>query len=131
VAVFAVDSGAQDLVAAQTSIQMAVNVAKAGDEALFKQQKNDLKESRYDEISNAQALLKEGKKIKPELSKYFSKDGRLLLNKVTESEEFDGFSCIFTTTNLPKEKVVKLYFDKDGILHHYNGVFGKNIFTNK
>jgi transposase len=77
------------------------------------QQKKDLKESRYDEISNAQALLKERKKIKPELSKYFSKNGKLLPNKMAESEEFDGFSCIFTTTNLPKEKVVRLYFDKD------------------
>ena len=34
------DSGAKDLIAAQTAIEMSVNAAKATDEALFKQQKN-------------------------------------------------------------------------------------------
>jgi transposase len=88
------------------------------------QQKKDLKESRYDEISNAQILLKEKKKIKPELDKYFDKEGNLLLKKLKEAEEFDGFSCIFTTTSLPKEKVVQLYFDKDMVEKAFQSLKG-------
>lgn len=75
--------------------------------------KLDLKESRFDEISNAQKLLAERKKIKPALEKYFNTNGKLLLKKIEEDEEFDGYSCIFTTEKLSKMDTVKLYFDKD------------------
>ncbi len=50
----AVDSGAQDLIAVQTSIQMAVNAVKAGDEALFKQQKNVEKYQQQTQLSVVQ-----------------------------------------------------------------------------
>lgn len=76
-------------------------------------QKRDLKESRYDEICNAQISLVQGKEIKSELHKFFGKDGEVLHKKVSEIEEFDGYSAIFTTKNLSKEKIVKTYFDKD------------------
>jgi len=75
--------------------------------------KRTLKESRYDEIANAQSLLKQGKEIKANLHKFFGTDGRLLKRRVAEAEEFDGYSAIFTTASLSKNKLVKMYFDKD------------------
>ena len=77
------------------------------------QLKKDLKESRYDEIANAKKLLAEGKSIKPELEKFFDKNGRLLSKKLHAAEEFDGYSCIFTTDRLTKEEIVRTYFEKD------------------
>jgi len=72
-----------------------------------------LRISRYDEICHAQTLLAQGKEIKSELHKFFGKDGEVLYKKISETEEFDGYSAIFTTKNLTKEKIVKTYFDKD------------------
>ena len=77
------------------------------------QQRKDLKESRYDEISNAQKLMSEGKSIKAGLEKYFNEKGGLVLKKLREAEEFDGYSVIFTTARLSKEEMVRIYFDKD------------------
>lgn len=77
------------------------------------QKKKDLKESRYDEITNAQTLINQGKEIKPGLEKFFDKKGKLLMNKLREAEEFDGYSAIFTTTKLSKHQMVKIYFEKD------------------
>jgi transposase len=77
------------------------------------QQKRDLHESRYDEIINAQKLLREGKEIKAGLEKYFSSAGKILEDVVHRAEEFDGFSCIFSTSTMSKEDLIHLYFDKD------------------
>jgi transposase len=77
------------------------------------QLKKDIKESRFDEINNAQNLLKTSKKIKLELEKFFDKKGNLLLGQLNITEEFDGYSCIFTTEKLSNENLVRLYFDKD------------------
>ncbi len=75
--------------------------------------RRELKESRYDEIEQAQLLLKDGKPIKAGLNQFFGKDGRLLLSRVRAAEEFDGYSAIFTTASCSKDKMVKMYFDKD------------------
>lgn len=77
------------------------------------QLKKEIKESRYDEISNAQKLLADGRSIKPELKKFFGKTGRLLKHRLDDAEEFDGYSCIFTTAKLSDTELVKTYFDKD------------------
>lgn len=77
------------------------------------QQKKDLKESRYDEIDEAKRLLIQRKKIKPELEKYFDEKGNLSYQELQETEEFDGYSVIFTTAKLSPKEVVKIYFDKD------------------
>jgi len=77
------------------------------------QQKRDLHESRYDEIINAQKLLGENKEIKAGLEKYFSSSGKILEGVVHRAEEFDGFSCIFSTCPMSKEDLIHLYFDKD------------------
>jgi transposase len=80
---------------------------------LNEQQRKDLRESRYDEINNAQKLLQQGKTIKHGLEKYFDSKGNVILKEVQKAEEFDGYSVIFTTVNLAKEQVVKMYFEKD------------------
>ncbi len=77
------------------------------------QQRKDLRESRYDEISNARKLLAEGKNIKQGLEKYFNSEGEIIFKKLREAEEFEGYSVIFTTGSLSKEEIIRIYFDKD------------------
>ncbi len=86
--------------------------------------KREVKESRYDEIENAQLLLKNGKEIKTGLKKFFGKDGRMLSSKVRAAEEFDGYSAIFTTASCSKEKMVKMYFDKDLVEKAFQSIKG-------
>jgi transposase len=75
--------------------------------------KKEIKESRYDEIENAKQLLAQGKKIKPELTRFFSRSGRLLIDRLDQAAEFDGYSCIFTTESFTDDHLVRTYFDKD------------------
>ncbi len=78
------------------------------------QKEKDLRESRYDEILNAQNLLKDNKSIKAGLEKFFSKKGSLNRNAIAEAEEFDGFSFIFSTKKISNNEIMRLYFqDKD------------------
>ena len=86
--------------------------------------KRELKESRYAEVENAQLLLKGGKQIKAGLNKFFGKDGRILSSKVRAAEEFDGYSAIFTTASCSKEKMVKMYFDKDLVEKAFQSIKG-------
>ena len=92
------------------------------------QQRKDLRESRYDDIREAQRLLAQSKTIKSGLEKYFdSKTQKLLLKEVEKAEEFNGYSVIFTTAQLTKEEIVKMYFDKDVVekaFHSLKGVVG-------
>jgi len=80
---------------------------------LNEQQRKDLRESRYDEIHNAQRLLQQGKTIKQGLDRYFDADGDVILKEVHKAEKYDGYSVIFTTASLAKDQIVKMYFDKD------------------
>ena len=77
------------------------------------QQRKDLRESRYDEIEYAQVLLAKGQRIKAGLERFFDKRGQLQKTVLVEAEEFDGYSCIFSTRDLSKDDIVRLYFDKD------------------
>jgi transposase len=86
--------------------------------------KRNLKESRYDEVVNAEKLLAEGKSIKSELTRYFDKHGKLLPKKLEAAEEFDGYTCIFTTDVLSKEEMVRVYFDKDLIEKAFQSLKG-------
>ena len=89
------------------------------------QLKKNLKESRYDEISKAQKLLKEKKEIKIGLKSFFDKKGNLLLEKLEKTEEFNGYFCIFTTKRLiPKFDMVSIYFDKDLIEKAFRSLKG-------
>jgi transposase len=76
-------------------------------------QQVDLRDSRRKEIVHAQHLLRAGKTIKAGLQKYFDKKGDVLARVLDQAEEFDGYSCIFSTQPLPKDQLVRLYFDKD------------------
>lgn len=75
--------------------------------------KKEIKESRYDEIANAQQHIVDGKAIKPDLEKFFGKNKQLLKYRLNEAEEFDRYSCIFTTAKLSNTQLVRTYFDKD------------------
>jgi transposase len=76
-------------------------------------QQVDLRDSRREEIVQAQKLLRAGKAIKTGLARYFDKNGQVLGRTLDQIEEFDGYSCIFSTQPLPKDQLVRLYFDKD------------------
>jgi transposase len=78
-----------------------------------KKKENDLHESRYDEIRNAEKLLSKGKVIKTGLEDLFDEQGRIIEEKLIEVEEFDGYCCLFSTRALSKEEMIRLYFDKD------------------
>lgn len=72
------------------------------------------RESRYDEIKNAQLLKSSNEVIKVELEKYFTEDGKLNHKAIAEDEIFDGFSFVFSTKKLPAKEIMDLYFhDKD------------------
>jgi transposase len=88
------------------------------------QQHRDLRESRYDEIINAQSLAKQGKQTKEGLQKYLSLNGTLQEDVLRQAEEFDGISCIFTTHNLSSEEMVHLYFDKDVVEKAFRTIKG-------
>jgi transposase len=77
------------------------------------QQRKDLRESRYDELENARTLLSKRQTIKAGLEKFFDSRGQVREAALSEAEEFDGYSCIFSTRALSKEDIVRLYFDKD------------------
>ena len=77
------------------------------------QQQRELRESRYDEIEQARDLLARGKTIKTGMEKYFTAGGALRKNVLAEAEEFDGYFCLFSTTLLPLDQMVRIYFDKD------------------
>ena len=76
-------------------------------------QQLDLRDSRRDEIVHAQQLLREGKTIKFGLEKYFDSRGSVIVKALEKAEEFDGYSCIFSTRRIVKDQLVRLYFDKD------------------
>lgn len=76
-------------------------------------QKTLIQESRYDEIQNAQKRLAENKNIKSGLQKYFDKNRNIKVAEIKKAEEFDGFSCIFSTKQIPTEEIIKVYFEKD------------------
>lgn len=76
-------------------------------------QHRELRESRYDEIEEAQQLLEQGKTIKAGLEKFFNGKGMVDKDALARAEEFDGYTCLFSTAKLKKEEMIRFYFDKD------------------
>jgi transposase len=76
-------------------------------------QQVDLRDTRREEIAQAQQLLHKGKMIKSGLEKYFDQNGNMRLKTLDQTEEFDGYSCIFSTRLMAKTDLVRFYFDKD------------------
>jgi transposase len=87
-------------------------------------QELDLRDSRRDEIVHAQQLFQENKTIKPGLEKFFDKKGKVLVEALDKAEEFDGYSCIFSTRRLDKDQLVRLYFDKDFVEKAFHSLKG-------
>ena len=87
-------------------------------------QQVDLRDSRREELVAAQQRLREGKTIKGGLERYFDRHGEVLTRVLDQAEEFDGYSCIFSTRALSKAKVVELYFDKDVVEKAFRSLKG-------
>jgi transposase len=84
----------------------------------------DARESRRDEVLNAEKLLAQGKSIKPGLERFFDRKGRLLATALAAAEEFDGYSCIFCTRPLPEAQMLSLYFNKDIVEKAFHSLKG-------
>jgi len=88
------------------------------------QQQMKLRESRRSELIDAQESLRQGKAIQAGLEKYFDKSHCLIPSILRETEEFDGYSCIFSTRKLSKQILVHTYFDKDVIEKAFRSLKG-------
>jgi len=88
------------------------------------QQQRELRESRYDEILQAQKLARNNKVIKKGIEKYLSADGSLQEEAIRQAEEFDGYSCLFSTLDLSEEEMVRLYFGKDVVEKAFRSIKG-------
>jgi len=84
----------------------------------------ELRESRYDDVVQAEKLLAAGKTIKAGLEKYFDRQGRILSDAVKQAEEFDGYSCLFCTRPLPTRQMLSLYFNKDVVEKAFRSLKG-------
>lgn len=73
-------------------------------------QQVDRRDFRREEIVLAQERLREGKAIKAGLERYFNARGEVLSKQLHQAEEFDGYSCIFSTRSRPPVELVQLYF---------------------
>ena len=91
---------------------------------LNERQQRDARESRRDEILHAQKLLAQGKTIKPGLERFFDGRANLLATQLAQAEEFDGYSCVFSTRSLPQDTMLSLYFDKDVVEKAFRSLKG-------
>ena len=76
-------------------------------------QQVDLRDSRREEIVQARERLRKGNTIKSGLEQYFDQHGNVISKVLDQVEEFDGYSCSFSTRPMAKAELVRLYFDKD------------------
>jgi len=87
--------------------------------------RREVRESRYDEIEYAKKCLRHGKPIKESLRRYFDAKGAVRQETLKTEEEFDGYSCIFTTKAKTKNEILKLYFgDKDVVEKAFHSLKG-------
>src|SRR5208337_661865 len=70
------------------------------------------------------SLLAQGKSIKPGLERFFAARGQLLPAILAQAEEFDGYSCIFSTCSLPEDRMLSLYFNKDIVEKAFHSLKG-------
>ena len=73
------------------------------------------KEKRLDRINNAQMLLRKKKPIPEEIQEYLHTNGSLNEAAITTAQQYDGYSVLFSTKDLPTEEIVKPYFEKDKV----------------
>ncbi|MFH1695549.1 MAG: IS1634 family transposase [Candidatus Micrarchaeota archaeon] len=80
---------------------------------LNKTKKETLRERRYTKIEEALQQLEKNKEIDEELKKYFHQNNEVNEKQIEQAEKYGGLSVIFSTKNLTKKEVVKIYFGKD------------------
>jgi len=88
------------------------------------QQHRDLKEMRCMKLLKAEKLLKNNKKINSKLEHFFNKNGTINRKKISDAEEFDGYSCVFYTGKMPQDKMIRFYFDKDVVEKAFHSLKG-------
>ena len=77
------------------------------------------------ELVSAQQTLMQNKPIKPGLEKFFDAQRNLRHDRVRDDEEFDGYSCIFSTKHVSKEEMLRIYFgDKDIVEKAFHSLKG-------
>jgi transposase len=81
----------------------------------------DARESRRDEVLNAEKLLAQGKSI--------NRVGAILrcgnlLGANSPPPKFDGYACVFSTRTLSEQKMLSLYFDKDVVEKAFRSLKG-------
>jgi len=78
--------------------------------------REQIRQNRYYELQEAVERLKRGSAIKKGLKKYIREDKKEIdYQAVKEGEKYDGIYIVITTTDLPTEKVVQKYFERDMI----------------
>ena len=71
------------------------------------------KEKRIDQINRALPL---GKRLFSEgMEKFFNEDFTINEKAIYEAQQYDGYSVIFSTKNIPLTEIVKSYFEKDKV----------------
>ena len=73
------------------------------------------KEKRIDRIQHAQELLKKRKPVREGVKKYLNANNTINETAVTEAQQYDGYSTIFSTKELSIEEAVRAYFEKDKV----------------
>lgn len=73
------------------------------------------KEKRLDRINNAQELLRKKKPIPDGVKEYLHTDGSLNETAIITAQQYDGYSVLFSTKDLPIDEIVKPYFEKDKV----------------
>lgn len=71
------------------------------------------KEKRIDQINKA--LLQGKKSISEGLKPFFNDNFTVNERAIQEAQQYDGYSVIFSTKNVPVEEIVKPYFEKDKV----------------
>jgi transposase len=91
----------------------------------FKEQaRRDWKESRHDELTQAQSLLQAHTTSQAGREKFFDQHANLLQQTLRQAEELDGYARVFSTRRLPKEQRLRLYFDKDPLEQAFRSLKG-------
>lgn len=72
------------------------------------------REKRIDTIQKAKELMTRGKPVPDGIRKYF-KNGAIDEEVLIEAQKYDGYMVLFSTKDLPPEKIVKPYFRKDRV----------------
>lgn len=91
---------------------------------LNEQTQRNSRESRFDELVAAEKLLAQGKTIKPGLERFFDRRGKLQRDLLDKTQQWDGYSCLFSTKTLPMGERLKLYFDKDVVEKAFRSLKG-------